>query len=69
MRTATTITLQDWIDYLQQGVDTIEDYSDPESIDEDRDNMLHEQIDKAHRRGVMSDRMVFDLHIHFDLVE
>jgi len=53
MATLTTISLQDWIDHLEQS----------------EQSTLCEQIDSAWERGMMSEQTVFALQMYFGLVE
>lgn len=62
MATATTISLRSWISCLKTGFERCDSQRS-------RNNMLYEQIDKAHRRGAMDQKTVFALLHHFDLVE
>lgn len=62
MATATTITLRSWIAYLKTGFERCDSQRS-------RENMLYEQIDKAHRRGVIDERTAVALLHHFNLVE
>jgi hypothetical protein len=54
--------LDQWIGYLETAMPDCPDH-------ETCDDVLIEQIDKAHRRGVISDQLAFDLADHFDVLD
>jgi hypothetical protein len=58
------LDMESWISYINFGLGACAAYVETE---EERQDFIMEQIDKAHRRGVMSDNVNFTLQHHFNL--
>jgi len=54
--------LEEWIAYFEAALPDCPDH-------ELCDDVLVEQIDKAHRRGALSDQLLLDVVDHFDLFD